>query len=114
MQTPQRLAVDAPDVGWKDIFAMSFVALVSWLGRITWMRIDGKASREEVAALLLSTKAQNAAMLSDMKEQNLESRESRAQIHQKLDLVIANATKTAVDVARLEGAKHALLPPPRE
>lgn len=114
MQTPQRLAVDAPDLGWKDLLAVSYVGLVSWLGRIAWSRIEGKASRAEVAALLLSTREQNSAMLSDMKEQNRESRESRAQIHQKLDLVIANATKTAVDVARLEGAKHALLPPPRE
>ena len=103
MQTPQRLAVDAPDLGWKDVLATSYVVLIGWLGRIAWSRIDGKASRQEVAALLM-----------DMKEQNRESQESRAAIHAKLDLVVANATKIAVDVARLEGARHAQLPPPRE
>lgn len=92
MQTPQRLAVDVPDLGWKDVVASSYVVLIGWLGRIAWARIDSKASRAELSRALEA-----------MEKSNDEARESRQALHVKLDLCIADATRTAVSVARLEG-----------
>lgn len=99
MRTSQRLAaVEVADLGWKDIVASSFVVVVGWLGRIAWARIDSKADRAELQRALDA-----------MEKRDDESRESRQVIHDKLDLVIADATRTAVSVARLEGSNARLL-----
>lgn len=95
MRTPQRLTVDAPGPGWKEIAtyaAEGYATLVSWLGFVMWRRLDGKASRAELAALML-----------DMKERDDDAKESRRILHEKLDGAISDMNKTAVAVGKIEG-----------
>lgn len=95
MRHSRRLVVDSPDPGWKDIATYSglaYAGILSWLGKIAWSRIDAKADRAELQRALDA-----------MAQRDEEARESRIAIHQKLDLTIADATRTAVAVARLEG-----------
>lgn len=97
MLFPQRLTVEDP--GTPLYKEMSFYAATACVGMVVWLwkwafgKLDGKADRAELKVLL-----------EDLRIRDDEARESRKVIHEKLDDAIADANRTAVAVARLEGS----------
>lgn len=86
-----------PEPFWKDIAAWlgaACIAFVAWLARWAWGKLDSKADRAELLELVRRQEARD-----------VETRQSRERLYEKLDETNKRVGDLAVAVGRLEGSK---------